>query len=235
MDHSTLARVIDLSCVQANSTLEEIDDAVALAREHGVYAVFVLPAHMPYLIEQLKGQDVVIPAATVGFPGGSTTTSVKVQEAKEQLAMGCREFDMVQNVTWLKAGMLDRYRDDIRSVMDAVDGYPLKVILECHHLTDDEIVTASDICAGLGVAFVKTGTGWAPTGATFENVRLMKETVGGRCQVKAAGGVRDLDTILKMLGIGVTRFGIGVRTATAILNGLETGVCEAGIPSPSAY
>jgi deoxyribose-phosphate aldolase len=219
MDYNNLARMMDLSCVQASSTFEEIDEAVALAKEQGIYAVFVLPAHMPYLIEKLEGQTAVLPAATVGFPGGGTTTSVKVLEAKEQLAMGAREFDMVHNIAWLKARKLDLYQDDIRSVMDAADGCPLKVILECHHLTDDEIRLASETCAELGVAFVKTGTGWAPTGATVSNVRLMKQTVGDRCAVKAAGGIRDLATLEAIYAAGATRFGIGLRTACGILTG----------------
>ena len=93
----------------------------------------------------------------------------------------------------------------------------MKVILECHHLSDAEIVRACELAVEAGVTFVKTGTGWAPTGATLENTALMKQTVGDRCEVKAAGGVRDLQTLLAMVDIGVTRFGIGVRTAVTIL------------------
>jgi deoxyribose-phosphate aldolase len=223
MNPHDLARMIDLSCVQASSTLPEIDEAAALAREHGIYAVFVLPAHMPYLVERLAGQSTVLPAATVGFPGGGATTSVKVREAEEQLAVGAQEFDMVHNTAWLEAGELDRYREDISAVKAAIDGKPLKVILECHHLNDEQIVRASDICADIGVAFVKTGTGWAPTGATPQNVALIKKTVGDRCEVKAAGGVRDMATLLALREAGATRFGIGVRAA----QGLLTGVADA--------
>ncbi len=216
LDKREMARMMDLSCVRAESTLAEIDESVALSKKHGIFAIFVFPAHMPYLIEQI-GDAPILPAATVGFPGGASTTAAKVAETREQLAMGCKEFDMVNNIAWLKAGKYDLYRDDIKAVIDAAEGLPVKVILECHHLTNEEIARASDIAADAGVAFVKTGTGWAPTGATLENVALMKRVVGDRCEVKAAGGVRDRATLLAMVDLGVTRFGIGCASAAAIL------------------
>lgn len=220
MTKTELARMIDLSCVQAGSTLDEIREAVDLARIHGVYAVYSLPAHIPYLVELMGNDPVTRVAATVGFPDGGATTAGKVHETREQLAMGCREFDMVNNIAWLKAGRDDAYRDDIRAVIDAAAGAPVKVILECHYLTDDEIVRACSLCVDAGAAFVKTGTGWAPTGATLENVGLMKRTVGDRCGVKAAGGVRDMETLRAMHRLGATRFGIGVRTARQLLESL---------------
>jgi deoxyribose-phosphate aldolase len=137
--------------------------------------------------------------------------------------MGCNELDMVINIPWLKAGEYDRVAQDISAVIEAAKGLPVKVIMECHYLTDEELIKGCEIAADCGVTFVKTGTGWAETGATLENTALMKKTVGDRCQVKAAGGVRNLDTLLKMVDVGVTRFGIGVRTAVSILNELETG------------
>ena len=217
MTRNELARMIDLSCVQASSTLDEMREAVDLARSYGVYAVYALPAHVPHLVEMLGNDPVTKIAATVGFPDGGATTSGKVAETREQLAMGCREFDMVNNIAWLKGGKDDRYLEDIRAVIAAAGGHPVKVILECHYLINDEIVRACRLCVEAGAAFVKTGTGWAPTGATLENVKLMKQTVGDRCGVKAAGGVRDMDTILAMHRVGVTRFGIGVRTAKLVL------------------
>jgi deoxyribose-phosphate aldolase len=226
MTKTELARMIDLSCVQAASTLDEIRQAVDLARAHGVYAVYSLPAHIPYLVELLGGDPVTRPAATVGFPDGGATTAGKVRETREQREMGCREFDMVNNIAWLKGGRDDRYRDDIRAVVEAAGGCPVKVILECHYLTDAEIVRACERCVEAGAAFVKTGTGWAPTGATPDNVKLMVQAVGGRCGVKAAGGVRDLDTLLALQRLGATRFGIGVRTARLVLESVSDTVCR---------
>jgi len=214
-----IAGMIDLSCVQSSSTLDDIAGAVALARKYHVAAVFALPAHIPYL-KELIGSDPIAIGAVVGFPSGAASTAGKVAETQEQLAMGCTEFDMVNNIAWLKAGKDDLYLADVRAVVAAAGGKPVKVILECHHLTEGEIVHACELCVEAGASFVKTGTGWAPTGATLENVKLMKETVGDRCQVKAAGVVRALATLQAMHRLGATRFGIGLGTAKAILKDL---------------
>lgn len=218
-----IARMIDLSCVRADSTLDEIREMAETAKKYNCICVFALPAHTLMLIDLVSNRDDILVGGTVGFPDGSATTAGKVAEATELRGMGCGELDMVINITWLKAGEYEKVAQDISAVVAAAEGLPVKVIFECHHLTNEEIAKACEICADCGVAFVKTGTGWAETGATFENTALMKKTVGDRCQVKAAGGVRDLATLLKMVEIGVTRFGIGVRTAVSILNELETG------------
>jgi deoxyribose-phosphate aldolase len=108
-------------------------------------------------------------------------------------------------------------RDDIRAVVQAVRPLPVKVILECHYLSDEQILAGCDLAVEGGAAFVKTGTGWAQTGATLENVTLIKARLGGRAGIKAAGGVRGLETLLEMARRGVSRFGLGWRTATEIL------------------
>jgi len=216
MTTKEIAQMIDISAVRADSTIEEIKASAELAKQFGCICVFALPAHTPYLISQLGGSTVFAGGA-VGFPGGGDTTSIKVATAKEVVAMGCQEVDMVNNVAWLKANNKQAYMNDVRSVVGAAGGKPVKVILECHWLTRDEIVLACEWCVEAGASWVKTGTGWAPTGATLENVALMKQAVGEHCQVKAAGGVKDLQTLLAMHERGVRRFGVGVRTARAIL------------------
>jgi len=224
-----IARMIDLSCVQANSTEDEIRQVAEAAKKYNCICVFALPAHTPLMIDLVKDRDDILVGGVVGFPDGGATTAGKIAEAKELVAMGVNELDMVINIAWLKAGKYDLVLNDIKSVIEAGGGLPVKVIFECHYLTDAEIVKACEICCEAGVTFVKTGTGWAPTGATLENVTLMKKTVGGRCEVKAAGGVRGLETLLAMVDRGVTRFGIGVRTAIKILDGAsdsETGTTD---------
>jgi len=218
MTTNEIAKLMDISAVRADSTMEEIKESAELAKQYGCICVFALPAHTPYLISQLGGSTVFAGGA-VGFPGGAETTATKVVVAKELVSMGCREIDMVNNIAWLKANNKGAYVNDVRSVIQASGGLPVKVILECHWLTSDEIVRACEWCVEAGASWVKTGTGWAPTGATLENVTLMKQTVGERCQVKAAGGVKDLQTLLAMHERGVRRFGIGVRTARVILEG----------------
>jgi deoxyribose-phosphate aldolase len=216
-----IAQMIDLSCVQANSSPDEIRDAAQTAKRFDCICVFALPAHTPVLIELLEDRPDILVGGTVGFPDGGATTAGKVQEATELKDMGVSELDMVINIAWLKAGESEAVKQDIQDVIRAGGGLPVKVILECHYLTDAEIVEACRLSVEAGASFVKTGTGWAPTGATLDNVRLMSETVGDDCAVKAAGGVRDLETLLAMHELGATRFGLGVRTATAILTELS--------------
>ncbi|MEI7901731.1 MAG: deoxyribose-phosphate aldolase [bacterium] len=211
-----LASLMDISAVRADSTLEEIRQCAELAKRYGCIGVFALPAHTPYLIDLLAG-SAVFAGGAVGFPGGGETTAVKAATAKELTGMGCGEIDMVNNLAWLKAGQKDSYVRDVRAVVEAAEGKPVKVILECHWLTEGEIVRACEWCVEAGAAWVKTGTGWAPTGATLENVMLMKRTVGERCRVKAAGGIRDLDTLAALVDRGARRFGLGVRTAQSLL------------------
>lgn len=217
MTAKEIARMMDISAVQSQNTLGDIDAVCEMAKEFGAAAVFSLPAHVPYMRKRLGDAPGVCLASVSGFPGGSETTHIKAETAKELVSMGCDEVDMVNNITWLKAGEEAAYKDDVAAVVAAAAGRPVKVILECHWLTDEEIVRASNWCAEAGASWVKTGTGWAPTGATVERCALMKKTVGDRCGVKAAGGVRTLEALLAMYDVGVRRFGIGVKTARSIL------------------
>ena len=221
-----IARYIDLSCVQANSTIKEIEEAAELAIKYNCICVFALPAHTKMLVDRLKDYPNITVGGVVGFPGGGTMTEIKYEEAKLLVKKGVDEIDMVINIGYLKAGLDDCVINDIKWVKKGAGNLPVKVILECHYLTEDEIVRACNLCAECEVAFVKTGTGWAPTGATYENVKLMKDTVGDKCQVKAAGGVRDLETVEKMIDLGVTRFGIGVRTAKSIFENVANNSDE---------
>lgn len=222
MTTKEIAGMIDVSAVRADNTLADVQQAADLAMEYGCIAVFALPAHTPFLVERLGG-SAVLAGGVAGFPGGGETTSIKAATACELVRMGCREIDMVNNIAWLKAGKRDLYTADVRAVVESAGGLPVKVILECHWLTSEEITRACAWCAEAGAAWVKTGTGWAPTGATLDNVALMKRSVGDRCGVKAAGGVRDLATLLAMYELGVRRFGIGGRTARAILEEVGNG------------
>ncbi len=221
MKLSEIARMIDLSCVQANSSIEEIKEVADFAIKYNCICAFALPAHTPLLVDLLKNHSDIKVGGVVGFPSGGSTTSSKVHEAKELLNMGVNELDMVINIAWLKNGQYNLVTKDIKRVVEAAGETPVKVIFECHHLSNDEIVKACELAVEAGVSFVKTGTGWAPTGATLENVKLMKDTVGDRCEVKAAGGVRDLETLLNMNKLGTTRFGIGIRTAKAIFENFK--------------
>lgn len=226
LSKSELVEMIDLSAVQAQQSYEEFDKVIAAAIKHKLKCVFALPSHTPYMVEKLKDYPEILIGGVVGFPGGGTTTNSKVFECKELIELGANEIDMVINIGWLKNKDYDKVRTDIAAVVEAANGTPVKTIFECHHLTDEEIAKACEIAVDAGVTFVKTGTGWAPTGATLENTALMSKSVDGKCAVKAAGGVRDLATIEAMVERGVTRFGIGVATALSIIEGLDAPTDE---------
>ncbi len=213
-----IARMMDVSAVQAQSTRADIDACCELAAEHDCAAVFCLPAHVPYLRSRIDALGIKVPMASVsGFPGGAETSRIKAETARELVGLGCDEVDMVNNVAWLKADDKSAYVDDVAGVVAAAGGRPVKVILECHWLTDEEIDRACVWCAEAGASWVKTGTGWAPTGATVERIARMHRAVAGRCQVKAAGGIRSLETLKALYDAGARRFGVGVKSARGIL------------------
>jgi deoxyribose-phosphate aldolase len=216
-----LVRMIDLSAVRAESDESEVRALADLARKIRCVAVYALPSLTPLLCELLGGEGDIAVGGAVGFPSGGTTTSAKLREAEELIAMGCRELDMVMNIGFLRSGRVEEVRADIQAVVEAAGAVPVKVILECHHLTDEEIRAACGCAGEGGAAFVKTGTGWAPSGATVHNVELMKSCVGDRLGVKAAGGVRSLEDILALRRAGASRFGIGLSSARAIFGNFE--------------
>lgn len=209
--------MIDLSAVQAQDDDDYIRSLVACARQYRCIAVIPLPSRISLVRDLLGEEKDILIGGAVGFPSGGQTTATKVFETREQIQMGCREMDMVINISKLISGRYDEVLHDIGLVVDACKGVPLKVILECHYLTESQILKGCDLCIEAGASWVKTGTGWAKTGATFENVSLIKAHVGDAIGVKAAGGVRDLHTLLGMYLRGVRRFGVGLKSGVKIL------------------
>lgn len=213
---SDIAQMIDASAVRPDSSDERVIEAVDCARKYGCYLITVLPSQNRLLKELLQGQPTPKAGGNVGFPSGGQTTSIKVLETKELVRLGVDEIDMVINVGALISQHLPLVGDDIRAVVEAAEGKPVKVILECHYLTEDQIRTGCDLVIQAGAAFVKTGTGWAPTGATLENVALIKRHVGSAILIKASGGVRGVETIQAMYSLGASRFGISARSIEKI-------------------
>ncbi len=217
MDMKTLPRMIDLSCVKADSSIEEMNKMVQLAKDYNFVCCFAMPYYTKWLVEQLKDFPETVIGGAVGFPHGNDLTEVKILSAVTQKNLGCKEIDMVQNITALKHGDYDEVEKDIRAVKEAIGDTPLKVILEVSYLTDDEICRASEIAVKGGAHFVKTGTGWGNKPTTVDHIKLIHKTIGDSAKIKAAGGVRDLETILAMIDAGCSRFGIGVNSSIAIL------------------
>jgi deoxyribose-phosphate aldolase len=208
-----IAAMIDHSLLRPELTTTEIEDGCALAARYRVASVCVRPCDVPLAVSLLAGTGVLV-GTVVGFPHGGAATATKAAEAALAVGQGAAELDLVLAIGRLRSGDLVYVEDDIRAVVDAAAGAPVKVILENAYLTDDEKVAGCRAAERAGAAYVKTSTGFAPGGATLDDLRLMRASVSPAVRVKAAGGVRTLDTLLAMADLGVTRFG---ATATATI------------------
>jgi deoxyribose-phosphate aldolase len=210
---SELAQMIDISAVQAFHTEKDVQEVARSALEGGFIAAHALPHFVPLLRRLIPAGGHTLVGGPVGFPSGGHTTQTKIVEARTLVSDGAEEVDMMMNVGRLKSGHVQYVTDEIRAVADAIAPVPLKVILEVFHLSDDEIRVACQCVIDGRAAFVKTGTGWTPSGTTLERVRLVSDVVQGRVQIKASGGIRDLPTIAAMVSMGVSRFGINTQVA----------------------
>ena len=217
MDSKQLAQYIDHTALTAEKTEQDILKLCDEAIQYGFYSVCINSGYIPLAKEKLAGSNVKI-CTVVGFPLGANLSSVKAFETQEAIKAGAGEIDMVINVGLIKSNKWDAVKDDIQAVLTACHGVPLKVILETCLLTKEEIVKACEICKALGVAFVKTSTGFNKGGATVEDVALMKKTVGN-IGVKASGGIRDTQTAQSMIEAGATR--IGASAGIAIVTGVS--------------
>ncbi len=217
---SELAKYMDHTLLKADATAEQIDRVAAEARELNTASVCVNGYWVPRVAAALEGTDVMT-CAVIGFPLGAMSTAAKAAETADVVAAGAREVDMVINIGELKAGNDDVVRADIAAVTEAAHagGAHLKVIIECCLLTEEEKVRASRLTVEGGADFVKTSTGFSTGGATVEDVRLMRETVGPDFGVKAAGGIRTLADAEAMIEAGANR--LGVSASIAILSELD--------------
>ncbi len=221
--YQQLAKLIDHSLLKPELTEVEVVAGCESAHRYHTATVCVKPTHVLLAAEVLKDSDVAV-GTVVGFPHGSNRTEVKVLEAELALDDGARELDMVLNIGQLRTGKLDFVRHDVRAVCDVAHarGAKVKVILENAYLSNDEKVTACKLCEEAGADWVKTSTGFAPSGATLEDLRLMRQTVSERVQVKAAGGIRTLDAVMAVIDIGCTR--IGATATAAILDEFKSRI-----------
>jgi deoxyribose-phosphate aldolase len=225
-----VAQLIDISAVQAPHGAAEIRGLVDSAKKHHFIAVHVLPCWVSFLRDLLAGSPDILIGAPVGFPGGAHRTEIKVAEAKLLIRDGVQEMDMMLNVGKLRSGEYDYCVEDISAVVRAAGEVPVKVILEAHYLDSDQLKRACEACIKAGAAYVKTATGWAPSGATLEVVRQITSFVGKSIKVKAAGNIRSIETLVTMYRMGVSRFGINLNSSVDIVKAvaaLPGGVVEA--------
>jgi deoxyribose-phosphate aldolase len=224
-----IAKTIDHSLLRPELDDAAIEDGCVLAAKYDVASVCCRPADIRRAASMLKGTDVKV-GSTIGFPHGNHVTAIKVAEARQALEDGASELDMVLLIGALKSGRDADVEADIRAVVEVAHaaGALVKVIFENAYLTDDEKIRACHLTEAAGGDFVKTSTGFAPSGATIEDLKLMRANTSPHIRVKAAGGVRTLDALLEVMNVGVTRIG-ATATEAIILDfrarkaGLESG------------
>lgn len=201
-----LNKFIDHTLLKANATSNQIDNLCKEAIENDFYSVCVNGSYVKRCLENLKNTNIKI-AVVVGFPLGSVTTNTKVFEAKEAINLGADEIDMVINVSKLKDKDYGYVENEIREVKEAIGDKILKVIIETCYLSDEEKVIACKLSIKANADFVKTSTGFGTNGATYDDVKLIKNTVMNKIKIKASGGIKDKATAKKYIELGVERLG----------------------------
>ncbi len=237
MGYEDLAKLIDHALLQPFLTVDELEAGISLAVAYECASVCILPYYLARTAERLSGTGVKA-STTIGFPHGGQSTAVKVFEARRALADGGEELDMVVNVSEVKSGRWAEVEADVRAVVDETHGAgkKVKVIFENAYLDESEKIRLCEVCNVTGADWAKTSTGYAPTGATLEDLALMVRHCSPPVQVKAAGGVRDLATLKQVRDLGVTRVGMS-RTAD-VLDAwrAELGLAPIGLVStPGGY
>jgi len=215
-----LARMIDHSLLRPQSTRVELKKLCGEALQYGFKAVCVNPVHAAEAFSILEGSEVIV-CSVIGFPFGTHPPQIKAAETREVIRLGAQEIDMVIQVGALKEGRNSEVVEDIRVVVEAASGFPVKVILETCHLTEEEKIRGCKLAMEAGASFVKTSTGFGSAGATVEDVRLMRKVTGKDFGLKAAGGIRTLEDALKMIEAGANR--LGLSGSVAIIREMEKG------------
>ena len=209
MDKYNFLKMVDHTILKADATKDKVDKILEFAKINGTASVCINPYYVKYASDYLKGTGVLV-CTVIGFPLGQNTKEVKIFETKDAISNGADEIDMVINVAALKDKNYDYVKQEIKEIYTTVNWHNkiLKVIIENAYLTDDEKRKVGEICKEIGVDFVKTSTGFAPTGATAADVKLMKEVVGNTCKIKAAGGIKNKKDVEELYAAGASRFGV---------------------------
>ena len=217
INHEDIRQMIDISLLSPDTTESDVQSFIEMEKRERFICVFVMPCYLPMVVDAFKDDPNILVGGVVGFPLGAETLDVKLYQLKERVKAGADELDVVINIGWLKSKKYEAVLEELKVLVKAAGNKPVKVILEVTLLTDEEIVKGCELVAESGARFVKTGTGTRQQPTTLHHVETMYKTVGDRIGIKAAGGVRDFDTFIKMVSAGVSRFGIAQKSALGIL------------------
>ncbi|WP_422123122.1 deoxyribose-phosphate aldolase [Planococcus sp. X10-3] len=217
---TNIASYIDHTLLKPESTKEQVIQLCKEAAEYEFASVCVNPSYVATAAAELTNSKVKV-CTVIGFPLGASTTETKAFETTDAIAKGAEEIDMVVNIGAIKSGDSELVKKDIQAVVEAAKGKAIvKVIIEASLLTDEEKVLASRLSKEAGADFVKTSTGFSTGGATIEDVKLMRKTVGAELGVKASGGVRSLEDVQSMIDAGASR--IGASSGVLIMQGMKS-------------
>ena len=222
LTEQTLRQMIDFTLLHNTDTPEDITDFAQKTIPGNYACAFVMPCHVKQMVQELKDYPTAHVGAPIAFPTGAEPTDIKVAMTKYHIATGADEIDFVINIGWLKSKKYDLFLDEIKKIVAAAEGHIVKAILEVTCLTDEEIAIASQLVYEGGADFVKTGTGCMPNPTTIHHIEIISKALNGKISIKAAGGIRDIDTIIAMLRLGVTRFGISWSSALKIIDEFNT-------------
>ena len=215
----TISRSIDHTLLRPDATITQIHMLVEEAKQHRFFSVCVNPSYVATCADLLKGSGVQV-CTVIGFPLGANSTAVKAFETVHANKDGADEVDMVINIGALKSQKLLLVEEDIREVVYAAEGKVVKVIIETSLLNNDEKIIACQLAEKAGANFIKTSTGFSGSGATIEDVILIKENVSTTIGIKASGGIKDLESAKKFLAAGATR--LGTSAGVTIVKGLAS-------------
>ena len=241
-DYESIAKMIDHSLLNPALTTRELEDGCALAARYNVASVCILPYYLARCAKVLAGTTVHA-STTIGFPHGGHCTEIKVAEARQALQDGGQELDVVINISKARSGDWQFVQDELTALTEVIHsaGAKIKVIFENAYHDDAAKIRLCEICGEIGVDWVKTSTGYASSGATLADLKLMRAHSPERVQVKAAGGIRDLDALLEVRAIGVSRVG-ATRTESMLEEcrrrlGLEpiAHASTVAAPAPTGY
>lgn len=217
-----LASKIQQTNVNPDATKQDMIDLAKEAIEYGFDGVMIPQAWIPVVKKELEGTDIKVCTA-LGYPMGGSTTEAKVFETKNVFGLGADELDFMANIGFLKSGMYDEYRDEIRQVVEAANGKTVKIMLEFGMLTQDEKKKAAELAIEAGITYVKNSSGWGNGGkATLEDIKLLKDIAGDKALVKASGGIKTREDAIKLLEAGAVL--LGASSGVSIVTGTEDTV-----------
>lgn len=222
MTPKEIAQMIDISAVRTHHNLEDIKEIVEYAKQYSFINVHVLPNWIATLAPMIQEIPDVYLGSPCGFPSGAHATETKLTEARQMIADGVEEMDIVMNVGRFRSGQYDYVLNELKQIIALKKDYmKTKVLIELNCLTDEELPKACEIVMESGADYLKTGTGWVPGGANIERIRRIKSIVGSNVKIKAAGGIRTREELDQLLDIGVERFGINTNSAIELIKTFE--------------